>query len=382
MKKQYYVTSTKQGAPRPRQTKTRGTVFDATVRVYTTDGKPVQKKFSGYKTKTLLKEAITEFFTNECEYVKYLPTALALPTQDKDLLKIKDLVPIYLSRQGNQIKDATIYEKQKIFDLLIIPYFGETSLYDLSLPLLKQWQETLWGMKNPKTGEYYSYKYLSKIRSYFSAFLTWCSEHYGMHNYLLDFRKPKNLVGNKKMLYWTPDEFARFIAQVDDAMYKAFFSMLFYAGMRKGETLALSPADVENDVIHIDKSLTRKTIDNATFKITSTKASKVRQTPICEPLKKILSEYSCAPDKRFFFGGDTPLTDNTLRRAFNQYAKQANVKQIRIHDLRHSFVSMLVHLGANLAVIAELIGDTLEQVTKTYAHFYENDKIAIMQKIK
>lgn len=53
-----------------------------------------------------------------------------------------------------------------------------------------------------------------------------------------------------------------------------------------------------------------------------------------------------------------------------------------MHDLRHSFVSMLIHLGANFMVVADLIGDTLEQVTKTYAHMYEEDKQNIISLIR
>ena len=102
---------------------------------------------------------------------------------------------------------------------------------------------------------------------------------------------------------------------------------------------------------------------------------------------KIISHLAFALGKyqryegNFYFGGNAPLTDNTLRRAFNLYAEKAGVKQIRIHDLRHSFVSMLIHLGANLTVVADLIGDTLAQVTKTYAHLYEEDKHKIIEKI-
>ena len=182
------------------------------------------------------------------------------------------------------------------------------------------------------------------------------------------------------MLFWTREEFEKFSAVVDNQTYRAFFSVLFYTGRRKGEVLALSPSDVLKDSIKFNKSLTRKTLDDNTYKITSTKTEKVASTPICEPLKKELQNYT-VPKGPFYFGGDTPLTDNTLRRAFNKYSAIAGVKQIRVHDLRHSFVSMLIHLGANLTVVADLIGDTLAQVTKTYAHLYIEDKQAIINKI-
>ena len=182
------------------------------------------------------------------------------------------------------------------------------------------------------------------------------------------------------MQFWTREEFEKFIEVVDNQTYRTLFSMLFYTGRRKGEVFALSPADVTENGIKFNKSLTRKTLDNATYKITSTKTEKVATTPICKPLKKELQEY-VVPKGQFFFGGDAPLTDNTIRRVFNKYCEIANVKQIRIHDLRHSFVSMLIHLGANLTVVADLIGDTLAQVTKTYAHLYEEDKQKIINKI-
>ena len=84
----------------------------------------------------------------------------------------------------------------------------------------------------------------------------------------------------------------------------------------------------------------------------------------------------------FYFGGDNPLADNTVRRVFLEYTKKADLPQIRIHDLRHSFVSMLIHLGANFMVVADLIGDTVEQVTKTYGHLYQEDKLSIIARIK
>ena len=64
------------------------------------------------------------------------------------------------------------------------------------------------------------------------------------------------------------------------------------------------------------------------------------------------------------------------------YIAKAGVKRIRIHDLRHSFVSMCIHLGASVYVVADLIGDTVEQVLKTYGHLYEEDKKLIINSIK
>lgn len=380
MDKQYYISSTKFSL-QERQTK-RGKVYDVVFRIVEKDGTEKQKKLCGYTTKTLAREAYTTFVTENCELLKNNPLRRQKRQEDgKEYITIKDLSKAYFSAIRNQIKDATIYEKQKIFDLMILPHFGDCQLKHLTKQELHIWQDEIWSSKNPKTNEYYSYKYLSKIRTDFSAFLTWCSERYdGFANCLMQVKKPKRRTPKAEMQFWTREEFNKFISVVDNETYKTLFSVLFYTGRRKGEVLSLSPEDVKTDSIKFNKSLTRKTLDDSPYKITSTKTEKVASTPICAPLKKVLETYNCEGGK-FFFGGNSPITDNTLRRAFNKYCELAEVKQIRIHDLRHSFVSMLIHLGANLTVVADLIGDTLAQVTKTYAHLYEEDKQKILSKI-
>lgn len=130
----------------------------------------------------------------------------------------------------------------------------------------------------------------------------------------------------------------------------------------------------------INKSLTRKTLTGETYGITSTKADKSQIIPVCEVVQKEIALFNS--NGKFYFGGDKPLVDNTVRRFFIEYTQKADLPQIRIHDLRHSFVSMLIHLGANFMVVADLIGDTVEQVTKTYGHLYQEDKLSIIAKIK
>ena len=381
MDKQFYISSTKFSL-QERQTKKHGKVYDVYFYIVEKSGVEKQKKLSGYANKTLAKQAYTDFVTEHCELIKNTPIIRQKRAeQGKEYTTIRDLSKVYFLSIRNQIKDATIYEKEKIFDLIILPRFGECQLKHLTRQELYSWQDELWAMKNPKTNDYYSYKYLSKIRTYFSAFLTWCEErHDDFINCLITIKKPKRRTPKQEMQFWTRDEFDRFISVVDNPIYYTFFSMLFFTGRRKGEVLALSPKDVGTESIKFNKSLTRKTLDESAYKITSTKTEKVASTPICEPLKKVLQMYDI-PKGPFYFGGNAPLTDNTIRRAFNRYCELANVKQIRIHDLRHSFVSMLIHLGANLTIVANLIGDTLEQVTKTYAHLYEEDKAKIIAKI-
>lgn len=372
---EFYISSTKYTL-QERMTK-RGKVYDVVFRIVTLDGKEKQKKLSGFANKTLAKQGYTDFVTSKCELVKNNPIKKKDPAK-QDLL-VGDLIREHISSLFNQNKDSSIYDKQIILRSFILPRYENTKIETLTKEDLYRWQDDLWKTKNPRTGEYYSYKYLNKVRAHFSSFLSWCESRYGYTNYLLVVDKPKKRSPKRKMQFWTKEQFEHFISFVDNPLYHAFFTLLFYTGRRKGEIFALTPEDIEKDSIIFDKSLTRKNFGEASYNVTSTKADKTQKIPICKAVKEELAIYK--GESPFFFGGDKPIADNTLRRVFIAYCKKAEMKPIRIHDLRHSFVSMCIHLGANIMVVADLIGDTVEQVTKTYGHLYETDKREIIDKI-
>lgn len=70
------------------------------------------------------------------------------------------------------------------------------------------------------------------------------------------------------------------------------------------------------------------------------------------------------PDRIF------PFTENLIRRNITRGAEKAGIPRIRIHDLRHSHVSLLIELGFSPHLIAERIGDTVQMVNSTYGHLY------------
>lgn len=381
MEKKYYISSNK-CSYQERQTKNYGKVYDVVFRVITHEGEVKQKRLSGYKSKTLAKQGYLDFIAEHCELVKNNPISKQKrQEQGQEALTIKDLSKSYFAAVRNQMKDSSIYDAQNIFKLFVYAKFEDSQLKDLTKQALLQWQDELWSSKNPRKNEYYSYKYLSKIRTFFCSFLNWCAErNEGFTNYLLSIKKPKRRISKTEMQFWTREEFDTFIKVVDNQMYRTLFSMLFYTGRRKGEIFALSPDDVKKTEIVFNKSLTRKTLDSNTYKITSTKAEKSAKSLICKPLKKELSNYT-VPEGRFFFGGDKPIAENTLTRAFNNYCKISGVKTIRLHDLRHSFVSMIVSLGGSIPLVADLISDSIEQITKTYLHLYSIERKTIIDKI-
>lgn len=379
MAEKYYISSNKYST-RERQTKLNGKVYDICFRITDISGKTTQKWIRGFKTKALAKDGYLAFVQEHCEFVRNNPLKKKKdPT--KEVLSVGDLVRQYMATLGNQNKPSVIYDKNNVFRIYILNKYDNTPITALTREELSAWQDDLWNLKNPKTGEYFTYKYLAKIRGFFNTFLTWVEERYQYPNNLKLVKKPQRRQPKKKMQFWTREQFDRFIAGIEnDPVYHALFTFMFFTGRRKGELFALTPADVKPTSINFDKSLSRKTLNSDTYMITSTKEEKEQVIPVCEIVQREIANYK--PTGKFYFGGDKPMGDNTVRRKFIEYTEKAGLPQIRIHDLRHSYVSMLISLGANFMIVADLIGDTVEQVIKTYAHLTEEDKLKIIAKIK
>ena len=67
---------------------------------------------------------------------------------------------------------------------------------------------------------------------------------------------------------------------------------------------------------------------------------------------------------------DKPLT--SLQRLWNQVRVEADIADVRIHDLRHSYASFAINHGHNLAVIGKLLGHSKITTTQRYAHLADD----------
>ena len=73
----------------------------------------------------------------------------------------------------------------------------------------------------------------------------------------------------------------------------------------------------------------------------------------------------------------------TLRTNLNQYTEQVDVKQIRLHDLRHSHASLLIELGYQPLVVADRLShENVKTTLETYAHLYPHKQTTICEKLE
>ena len=65
-----------------------------------------------------------------------------------------------------------------------------------------------------------------------------------------------------------------------------------------------------------------------------------------------------------------PISKSYLYHEMNRGAKEAGVKRIRIHDIRHSHVSLLIDMGFSAVAIANRVGHESIDITYRYAHLF------------
>ena len=75
------------------------------------------------------------------------------------------------------------------------------------------------------------------------------------------------------------------------------------------------------------------------------------------------------------------MTKSYLHHEMDRGAKEAGVKRIRIHDLRHSHVSLLIEMGFSALAIADRVGHESVDINYKYAHLFPSKQQEMAQKL-
>lgn len=194
----------------------------------------------------------------------------------------------------------------------------------------------------------------------------------------------------EEMLFWEPSDFEIFIDHIDNIEMRAFFIFSFWMGTRRSETLALQWKDIDWKYrsVHIYKTVTHRA-KGTSWAITTPKRKnsiRVIMMPqiVIDSLQKLYDMqkvmYAFSKDV-YLFGYYRPMGLDRPRRYLKNTIKMINenndhiLPDIRVHDLRHSHASYLINnMSDQFTVydIAKRIGDTVDTVFDTYAHWFKD----------
>lgn len=306
----------------------------------------------------------------------------------------------YFNEMYKKRKESTVYCYENIYNKNILPYFGDLSLNNINIQVVREWHN-----KMDRTKLKTSYK--NKLNTILKAILNHAMKNYGLEkNYADIFGNFENVNENivkddEKIRYINFEDFNKFMSVIEDNLWKTFFTTLYYTGMRKGEIQALTWNDIDfnTNVITVNKTLSTKTSSDIGYKITNTKNYINRKVSMSSTLKETLLSYKNQVKKYtdfsedwFVFGNSRFLPHITIDRHkhyyFEQYNKDKNdeekIHEITIHEFRHSHVSLLINEYVKTSkeknmkidtakfflIMSNRMGHTIQVMQETYMHLF------------
>lgn len=263
-------------------------------------------------------------FATKKEALAYEREFLEKQSANPDMT-FQSLYELYMEDMGARLKASTMQTKKHICKTHILPYFGNKPINEIKAADVRRWQTHL--MNSPK------------------------------HSF-------RDAIADKPLSHLC-------------------FQVLYWTGMREGELLALTAADIDLEKKLIDINKTYQRLHGEDVVTTpKTKKSK-RKVPIpdflCQELESYIgSRYMMKPDDRLF-----PVTKSYLSHEMDRGCKISGVKRIRVHDIRHSHASLLINQGCDALVLADRLGhEKVSTTLNTYSHLFPHKQQELVSNLE
>ena len=294
-------------------------------------------------------------------------------------MTFQNLYEIYMEDMAARLKQSTLLTKKTVLQTHILPFFDNKPINEIKASDVRRWQAKL--MSSPNN---YSQTYLKKINTELNSIINYAKRFYDLNTNPCGKAGTIGKAKAEEMDYWTYDEYIAFREGVKDKPLSYIcFEVLYWTGMREGELLALSPADIDfdNKLISINRTYQRIGGKDV-FTSPKTRKSK-RKIPIpdflCQELSDyIQSRYMLDADERLF-----PVTKSYLSHEMIRGCKNTGVKKIRIHDIRHSHASLLINQGCDALMLADRLGhEKVSTTLNTYSHLFPHKQQELVHSLE
>ncbi len=288
---------------------------------------------------------------------------------------------LYANDIKPRLKENTWLTKEHIVETKIMPYFAKRIISEITTKDVMAWQNELLAYRD-ENRKPYSQTYLKTVHNQLSAIFNHAVRHYDLRS------NPASKAGNmgteerKEMKFWTKDEYKKFADEMMDKPVSYYaFEVLYWCGIREGEMLALTPKDFDfkAETVTINKSYQRLKGRDVITTPKTKKSNRTIKMPkfLCEEMQEYIGMfYGAGENDRIF-----PVSKSYMHHEMDRGAKQAGVKRIRIHDLRHSHVSLLIEMGFTALAIADRLGHESIEVTYRYAHLFPSKQTEMANKL-
>jgi len=249
-------------------------------------------------------------------------------------------------------KPSEAVTKELILRVHLIPFFGKMEVKSISnLDIEKFKHKKLEEKLNPKT--------INNILSVLSKCLKNAIE-WNIISYLPLIKKLK--VPPQKFDFLSVNE-SRLLLENATDLWQEIILIALRAGLRFGELIALSWEDVDfrRKMLTVKQSIVRGVLG-------STKGNKIRYIPLTDEVIKSLESRKKRSGYIFTDEDGKTLKQYVCFKRLHKFCKEAGLRKIGWHTLRHTFASHLAQNGVPLKAIQELLGHSDIATTMRYAH--------------
>ncbi|MCL2003987.1 MAG: site-specific integrase [Oscillospiraceae bacterium] len=305
-------------------------------------------------------------------------------------MTVQQLFDEYEAAKQYEIRETTHDKNRRNYALYVKPTLAGIRIDRVTVALLQEWKRSIEQKGLHLNTKRHAYGIVRAILNYAVRM-----------EYIPNSPLPK--VGNFKealsvkpgMSIYTAQEFMEFINAAKEQAterekkhrdlsewdYYVFFNIAFYCGLRKGEIHALKWSDLNGAYLSVKRSISQK-LKGEDRETPPKNKSSIRTLQMPLPLIQILKEHRARQERLAHFtedyricGGERCLRDSTIETRNKQYAALSDLDSIRIHDFRHSHVSVLANSGILIQEVARRLGHSRVEMTwNTYSHLYPREE--------
>lgn len=271
-------------------------------------------------------------------------------------------------------KPSTLRDYRSILAAHVRPEFGAMAPENVTSAHVERWQRALTA-KNTKpdarTAKPLSARTRTKVLTLLHGLMGYAvARHRLPANPVAEVAKPKAAKRSGGIDVLSVEEVHALVRSAADEQDAAIFLTAALTGLRRGELVALRWRDVDFSAssIRVERSYAGDTL-------TTPKSSQGRTVPMAPEVAQALARVSqrdehTEPDDLVFAGPAGAYLDaSALRRRFKRALKAAGLRDLRFHDLRHTFGTRAAAAGIDLWRIQHWLGHADAQTTQVYAHY-------------